>query len=219
MKRWDVYKDPKWLMDNLLRKYKVLRIPTNTSWGTNNAGSGAVTQAPFYIQVQTGTTALSRGLASTQVHGLNPGNAAWYMIDWTKRLELHMNIERTNSDAQCVARIQLKESNAEGALAQRGIGIEIDNYAMVGEGYGTSRGTVSLGNLTDGMPKRIKIVKTSSELRFWVNDVLTGTLTGDSVPNTLATTFTYLVISIVNGSTGGVNAYMAVGNICIIQEV
>ena len=45
-----------------------------------------------------------------------------------------------------------------------------------------------------------------------------GRLTGAYVPNVQGTLGAYLVVSIVNGPTGGVNAYFGVGDIKIIQS-
>jgi hypothetical protein len=204
-------------MDNLFRKYKVLIIPTNGGWGMSNTGSGVVSPNPLHLYVATGTTANSRGLGFSPIFGLNSGTISRHYIDWTKRLEFIFELARINSDSESIARVQLKETGVEGMLAQRGIGLEIDNYTLIGEAYGTARGTVSLGTLTDNIIKRIKIVK-DTEVQFWVDGVLVGTLTGDYVPNVPGTTGAYLVISIINGATGGVDARLYVGDIKIIQE-
>jgi hypothetical protein len=205
-------------LDDLLSKYKVIGVPTNAGWTASNAGSGAVAYEPFRLYPMTGTTASSRGLAYCYVHHLNSGDIHRNYVDWTKRLELSFGVARVNSDAEAVARFQLKEANAEGALAQRGIGVTINNLAMVGEAYGTARGTVSIGSLTLDQAARIRIVKTQNSVEFWVNGVLVGTLTGSAVPNVAGVAYAYLVASIINGTTGGVNAWLMVSNIRIIQE-
>ena len=218
LKYVDVFKDPKWLLDNLFPKWKVIRVPTNAGWSSSNAGSGGVSQVPFYLTVYTGTTASSRGMTRATVYGLNSGNIHHSYIDWTKRIEISFTLSRTNSDPEAVARFQLKESNAEGALAQRGVGVTISNFNMVGEGYGTARSTVPIGTLTDSRMACVKIVKTDTELQFWVNNELKGTLTGAYVPNVSGTTTGYLLASIINGTTGGVNAQLFISNIQIAQE-
>jgi hypothetical protein len=218
MKYWDVFRNPKWLLDNLLSKYKVLIVPVNAGWSTSNVGSGGVSYNPLILTASTGTTASSRGMVYIAARHLNSGDLGTDYVDWTKRLELHLILYRVNSDSEAVARIQLKESSSEGALAQRGIGVEIDNYTMYGEGYGTARGTVGIGTLSDYRLVRVKIVKVGAELQFWVNNVLQGRLTGVNVPNVQGTTGACIVVSIVNGTTGGVNAILSVGDIKIIQE-
>jgi hypothetical protein len=218
MKYWDIFRDPKWLLDNFLKRYKLIIVPTNAGWTTSNAGSGTVSQKPVYLYVGTGTTANSRGMVYTDAYFLNSGDISQSLVDWTKHLEVRFVFDRLGNDPECVARFQIKEANTEGALAQRGIGLEIQNLAMYGEGYGTARGTVSLGSVTSGRYTRVRIVKSAGRMDFYVNDALMGTLTGGYVPNVKGTSAAYIVISIVNGPTGGVSAYFEIGNIKIIQE-
>jgi len=208
--------DPAYVFD-FLDHYKVIRVPTNAGWGISNVGSGGNSSAPFGLYVYTGTTANSRGMVYAEAFFLNSGDINYNMIDWRKYMEIRFNLVRVNSDPECVARIQLKEVNAEGALAQRGVGVSISNLDMVGESYGTQRGTVNLGALTLSKLKRIRIVKTGSEVQFWVDNVLVGRLTGNYVPNVQGTADAFFVISIINGATGGVNAYNIINDIIIIQ--
>jgi hypothetical protein len=198
--------------------FKVLRVPTNAGWASDNLGSGGNAMGPFNLTNYTGTTASSRGMLRSSAYGLNSGNMARPYCDWDNRLELNFIVCRWNSDAEAVARVQLKESYSEGQLAQRGIGIQVNNYSMYGESYGTVRGTVSLASLTDNRTKRVKIVLRSGAVDFYVDGVLAGTLTGDAVPSGAGGADCVLVASIINGSTGGVNAYMMVGDIMIVQE-
>jgi hypothetical protein len=219
MKGWDIYKDPKWILDNLSKRYRVIRVPTNGGWYISNAGSGGISQFPFYLIAYTGTTANSRGLCYAYAFGLNSGDIYIFYLDWTKYLEIEFTVGRTTSDPEVIARVQLKEANTEGALAQRGIGIEIDNYAIIGESYGTTRGTVNLGSLTDGRISTVRIVKTTSSVEFWINNVLAGAITDSSaIPNVKGTANCFMVISIINGSTGGVSATLYISNIRIIQN-
>jgi len=218
LKRWDVFSDPLWLLDRLFNRYKVVRLPTNAGWGSDNAGSGWVYQDPWYLHVGTGTTANSRGLAWRTVYGLNSGDRSRYALDWSKRLWWLFTFHRENSDPEVVGRIQLKTANTEGALTDIGIGLEINNYDVVGEAYGTARGTVNLGTLTNSRIWRVKIVHVPGvRVEFWVNGVLAGTLTGDHVP-TGSVAYNYYVQSIINGATGGVDAVLQVGNLIIVQE-
>jgi hypothetical protein len=218
LKYVDVFRNPKWLLDNLLSKYKLIRVPTN-NWNFTATGSGHVWVQPGYIRVGTGTVANSSELGYTDVLGLNSGDIILFATDWTKYLELHFFISRFNSDPEVVARFQLKESNALGPLSQRGIGIEINNYRLVGEGYGTARGTVDLDTtLADSRVYWVKLILRRGILEFWVNNVFKGALSEVYAPNVKGTAFTYLVVSINNGATGGVDARFYVGNINIIQE-
>jgi len=205
-------------LDDLLGKWKVIIIPTNAGHSTSHAGSGGATSSLFYIIVSTGTTANSRGLVYAYVYALNSGDRARLAIDYSKGLEWEFSVTRDNSDAQSVARVQLKQVSTEGALADVGLGLEINNYAVLGEAYGTARQTVSLGTLTEDRSWHVKIVLVPGvRVDFWVNGVLTGTLTGTAVPTGVLVS-SFVVYSIVNGAAGGVNAYMSMGNIKIIQE-
>lgn len=218
MKGWDVYKDPLWLLHNLYKKYKVIGVPTNSGWGTSNV-NGTASFAPFYVSVSTSVTASSRALTHTYaMFGLNSGTIDRLYVDWTKRLELSFTIARSNSDVEVVARVQLKEAITEGILAERGIGIQISNYTTVGEAYGTARGTTgTLKTLTDARSVHVKIVLTSASVEFWVDGVLVGSLTGTAVPAVAGAAVAYLVVSIINGVTGGVDANMRIGNIQLVQ--
>lgn len=217
MRGWDIFKDSKWLLGNLLNKYKIINLPTS-GWLTDNAGSGDVIQLSTCFIVRTGTTANSRGLANVEAFGLY--HHGWVLgMDWGKKLEIELTIARQNSDSEAVARFQLKVSSSEGALTSRGLGLEIQNFALYGESYGSSRGTVSLGDLTDGDTYHVKIVLVPNvRVEFWFDGVLAGTLTGDYVPTGVSAANHYFVVSIINGPTGGVDAVMRVGNIRVIQE-
>lgn len=193
-------------------------IPIYHGWSTSNTGSGGGYTTGMKIVVNTGTSPSSRGMYFVTVYGLNSGDIGLASIDWTKRLELHFILAREISDPEVRARVQLKESNTEGALAQRGIGVSINNFDLIGESYGTSRGTVSLGSLTTIRSRYFRIVKDFNIVEFWVDNVKRGELTGEYVPKVKGTDVGYLVISIVNGTTGGANAHLHVGDIKIFQE-
>jgi len=210
--------DPTYVFD-FLDHYNVIRAPTNGGWNTSNVGSGNVAISIFFISPRSGTTANSQALAYVNTFGLNLTVNGYY-IDWQKLLVLQFIVSRQNSDPEAVARFQLKESYSQGALTQRGVGVEISNYAMIGESYGTSRGTVNLITLEDVKAYVVKIVKKADRVEFWVNGVLVGSITNTAyIPSVQGNTSGFLVASIVNGSTGGVDARFWVGNIIIVQEV
>lgn len=217
LKNVDVFRDPLWLLHNFQKKYKHIYVPTDSDWYVSHVGGGFTGQ-PMRAYVNTSIVANSRGMAYVAANGLNSGNINYAMIDWTKRLELSFNISRLSSDTEVVARVQLKEIGTEGILAERGIGIDITNYVMNGEAFGTVRGTTAtLATLTDTFPVQVKIVVTSSEVQFYINEVLTATLAGTALPNVQGTVSAFLVVSIINGATGGVNAILIISDIQIVQ--
>lgn len=219
LKNWDVYKDPLWLLHNLYKKYKVIIIPTAGGWSTSNTLSGAVAQTPFYLRSGTGATANSRGLARCYVFGLNSSDRSQSAIDYSKRLELEFVICEDETDGELIARIQLKQVGTEGDLADVGLGLRIDGLTVLGEAYGSARNTVNLGILSAIQRIwRVKIVLVPNDhVEFWVNGNLVGTLTGNAVPTGVLAP-TLMVVSAINGPTGGPDAGLMVSNIRFVQR-
>jgi len=199
-------------------KHKLLK-PDFAGWSASNAGSGGGGSDPSEVIVNTGTTANSRGLRYTGFYSLNSGDMQIRGVDFTKKIEITFLVYRIGSDNQVIARAQLKHTNTEGQLANVGLGIQINNYTMIGEAYGTTRGTTdTLITLVDNKLARVKIVHyPNSRVEFWVNGVLKGTLTGNAVPVNITAT-NYFVLSIINGAAGGVDAYFLLGHLWVIQE-
>ena len=211
--------DSKWLLDQLLSEYAVKHIPSYAGWVASNAGSGLAAQEAFNLYVQTGTTPSSQGLFSAAARFLNVAGRTFYLINFDKRIELSFWFSRENSDPESVARVQLKSVNKEGALTNKGVGIEIDNTTVYGESYGTARGTVSLGTITLFRTVYVKIVHIPGQrVEFWLNNALVGTLTGNYVPSG-ETTDSFLVVSIINGPTGGVNARLWCSHFLIVHKL
>ena len=199
-------------------KYKLIK-PDFGDWGASDAGSGIGWNTPFLEVVGTGTTPNSRGLRIVSIAGLNSGNMAAFYVDFTKKIEINFHIHRGNSDSESITRVQLKHTNTEGQLDNVGLGIQINNFTIIGEAYGTARGTTNtLIILENGKFARVKIVHyPNSRVEFWVNGTLKGTLTGNAVPVNVDAD-SYFVLSIINGAAGGVDAYAYLGNLWIIQE-
>jgi len=204
--------------EGLYDRFKILNIGLNAGWTTAVVGSGIVAQEPARLVVHTGLTANSSARAWTLLLNLNPGNAYGHHIDWRKRLEIDLELCRFFSDPEVTARFQMKESSAGGILAERGIGIEIQNLDVYGEGYGTSRGTVLLGTLTVNYPFYIKIILVDGVAEFWLNGVKAGELSGPNVPQVLGTVDSYYNFEMMNGPTGGVNWYLQCAKLRVIQE-
>jgi hypothetical protein len=205
-------------VSDLFPNVKQVVVPTNAGWTTSLLNSGAVTQDIFALIPHTGNTANSRALANCIAIGLNSGDRNVEAVDYSKALELSFFVDRVNSDAQVIGRVQLKQTASEGVLANTGIGLQISNYTVSGEAYGSARQTLALGELTNNRLWRVKIVVVPGvRVEFWVNDVLVGSLTGTAVPTGVNAT-SRLVISIINGASGGTDCFLNVGNIKIIQN-
>lgn len=215
LKMRDTFSDPVWLLDNLYARYKVFSLDYET-FGTSHVGGGATIEA-ISAAINTSVVINSRGLIETTCFGLNSGDLTRYNIDYTKRLEILFSVLRYFTDAEVVARVQLKTVGTEGDLAALGLGLRIDNFTVLGEAYGTARQTVALGTLIDDRLWRVRIVLIpGNRVEFWVNGVLAGTLTGTAVP--IGSGSARVVLSIINGATGGVNAFLYVSHITIVQE-
>ena len=174
-------------------------IPTNRGWIENNSGTGDTTQYPFFMSLWTGTTANSSALLWTPTDHLSTGDTIYTNTDFSKRLEFEFFLYRhdTATDGNQIARFQLKTANSEGQLADKGVGIQITNLSAVGEAYGSAKGTVSLGTMTLLKQKHFRIVIIpNTAVEFWVDNVLAGTLTGNTVPT--GQEDCYLVASIIN---------------------
>jgi len=204
--------------EGLYDLFKILNIAINAGWRTALVGSGSITQRPSQLALNTGITANSSARIWSISLNLNPGNAYGHRIDWRKRLEIDLELCRFYSDPEATARFQLKETSAGGALAQRGIGVEIQNLDVYGEGYGTSRGTVFLGTLTVSYPFHVKIVLADGVAEFWLNGVKAGELSGANVPQVLGTVDGYYVFEVVNGPTGGVAFQLQCARLEVVQE-
>ena len=216
--RYDLFRDPFWLVENLFKRYRVVYVPANAGWDpVNVAGSGSLYFGANSHDVRTGTTANSSSGRICIPVGLNRGDFTVGATDFSKKLIWLFGIFRVNSDPEAVAWLQLKNSTAMGDLAQTGIGVRVDNYAVTGEAYGSARGTLSLGTLTDKRVTRVKVVHIpGNRVEFWVNNVLIGSLTGTAVPTGAPTC--WLLHQIENGATGGVNATFGVCDIWFFQE-
>ena len=203
---------------HLMRDGNPLFIPTNAGWTEVLVGSGTSNLSPFSLDVRTGTTASSSALRQTQsLNGIHPGAGGYSAINYDKKLLLVFSLARANSDAQAVGRTQLKRAATIGALADLGLGVREDNLVLVGESYGSALGELDLSyTLTDATPVRIAIFHnpTVPSIQFYVNWVLKDTqTTATKIPSGVAATDNFLVRSIANGITGGVNALGFLSNI------
>ncbi|MDD5127041.1 MAG: hypothetical protein PHR43_02925 [Dehalococcoidales bacterium] len=206
----------------LFKKGNLLHVPVNGGWTASHAGSGTGTQNPADQYLATGTSASSRGMMYCFLFGFDGGAAVGFgRLNWDKRLYLIFNYCRYQAESETVARFQLKEASAEGALAAKGIGIRSDNLSMVGESYGTEPGAVDLATvLTHDQAVQVVIVHyPASKIEWYVNGVLKGTqATAARIPSGNAGATSALVHSVINGATGGVSAQSHIMHPRIWQE-
>lgn len=187
----------------LLKGGNLLHVPTNAGWTAVVTGSGATEQAVFYLNVNTGNTANSSALLRVVTEGFHRDIADAYAWDWAKKAYLVFNYIRDDSCATGIARFQLKGVNTIGALAAKGIGLRVDNLALVGESYGTELGEVDLAT-TLALLKIYQIAIVfypGSKIEWYVNGVLKGTQSTSAKIPTGNIPDSYLVHSAENGAT------------------
>jgi len=197
---------------------KEIVIRTNGGWTEVVNGSASVSQTPFYLLVNTGSTANSASTAYCPVFGLSGSGETWNAINFSKRLEWSFIITRVTYNTQTQAYIQLKQSNSMGALSDVGVGLMINSSShLYGESYGSTRQLVDLNAYARETTIRVKIVVVpNTKVEFWINGALIGTITGDGVP-TGTISPAYVVVSIKNGDTS-LKTEMYVGNIRFVQD-
>ena len=188
----------------------------------NVVGSGVVSNRADFLRQQTGTTASSTVVSYTSIPGLLVGNATYGLVDWSKELWIFFGLRRITSEAQTIARIQIKQIETIGNLAALGLGIYIANLTLSGESYGTQRNTTSLGTtLVSSQSYQIAIHLQPSvpQIDWYVDGVLKGSETvAANIPTVAATAPDNFVVSVENGVTGGTNAELfLLPNIDIVQ--
>jgi len=191
-------------------------------WSPTIVNSGLINLRALDHEVSTGVVANSAATAFTYLSALERlGIAGFRTVDYDRELIIRADILRWRADAEAVARLQIKRTNVEGALADKGIGIRLDNYTLVGESYDTALGTVALGTLTVDASHRLMIHHHPGEKDAWYLD---GEIVGEQtdptmIPSGVSNMSNFMVHSIINGATGGVNAVFRLSDVWIIQKV
>lgn len=162
--------------DYMTRGGRVLRLPTNAGLTAATSGTGTTQTLVQYAQLRTGSTAgsLARLYSADTVSGLSQNQL--FNTDFGKPLKCSFLLTRIGAGASSVGRVQLKQTQADGALVAAGIGIQINNYDLYGESYGSSDATVNLGvTMADAQTYRVDIVHYPGvRVEWWVNGVLKG---------------------------------------------
>ena len=181
------------LLPDLVRKSSFMMIPTVAGWFEVLTGAGNVRQEPMRNLVEITDTNAGSALAYAVAFGFNIGGI-YGAINWDKHLYSIFNYAVYKTEADLTRRIQMKRAYSLGSLAEEGLGFQVVNLVMTGESYGTSRGTVSLGNLewcTGSFSKVIQVVielDPGVAVNFYINGTLTGSITNtDYIPTGAAT--------------------------------
>ncbi|KKM76489.1 hypothetical protein LCGC14_1379650 [marine sediment metagenome] len=199
---------PAQLLAYLMRAANVACIPTNAGWSSTLVGTGGVQYWPSFMYLFSGVNANSSSLQTARLLGFCQGAVTTLGITWDQKLLFVFEISRENTDAESTIRFQIKAANALGQLADKGIGLQVDNMALHGESYGVARGDVDLGEvLVSDRSRQVAIFHDpdTPKIDFYVDGVLEGTQsTANNMPTGTSNTV-FIVISVSNGVTGTVN--------------
>ncbi len=185
-------------------------------------GTGAQQTTANQIFLQTGTTASSSETASVLVPHLASNSAQQHLWDMTKKWVISFGLTRAGSDAEAVCRVQFKQTSAIGALAAVGLGIRIDNLALVGEAYGSAGlSTVALATLSLSASYQIVIeLDPGVAVYYYVGGTLAGTISGSTkAPNAAFAGNGNIVASDANGVSGGTDVQFSVGGCHIWRSI
>lgn len=181
------------------------------SWVASNAESGSCSFTAMRMSTATGVTANSRGLAYIYLSGMHLDESV-DILHWDKPLYLTFRYARRMSEAESIARVQIKEAATEGQLAAQGLGLQLDNLNVTFESYGASRGTAittPVTQLTAADAYDITII----HLPGYADHLYLGNGSNNSPRSVTITTaanipsgasgVVYVVVSIINGVSGG----------------
>jgi len=161
----------------LVSEGNLLAIPTLAGWSEGVGGSGSTNQYIYGNQVRTGVTLNSsaRLYTTSQLFGFDATSFVNFSFD--KEIIFIFNYARSASEANAIARVQIKAAATEGALGAKGIGIEVDNFALYGESYGTSLAKLDLSTVLVADHAYQIMIKfyPASRIEWWVDSVIKGT--------------------------------------------
>jgi len=201
---------------------RVTEYSTGAGWTATVVNGGAGGLNAGMLDLNTSATINSSSLRYTNTMGLNK-SGTWNDINWDKRLFISFIIGRYNSDTQSITRVQLKNAATLGQAATNAIGLEVLNLDMYGESCNvTTRGTVALSaNLTStSLQKEVCIFLDPDvhQVKWYVDGNLKATQsTATNTPSGLGAAQAFIVCSIQNGATGGVDAATYIGRIRVWQ--
>ena len=220
-------------LNNVLAEFEMFRsvlsanrykpVPFDTAWNATAVAGGTMALNTFQeARLRSSATINSSILYRwNPMAGYNVGAAPSY-FNWSKKSSFFFSISKTATDTQAVSRVQFKETNSTtiAVLAERGVGLQLDNLALTGEAYGTSRGTVDLSTtMTAGQVSRIEIRLTSTGVEFFVNNVSKGSITtAGQFPTVIATAECDGFLTHANGAAG-TNTDFYCMQMAILQEV
>jgi hypothetical protein len=202
----------------LFKNTRRIRIPLYAGFTDAVVDTGVVTHSLAEINLTSGANANSSAAASGLVSGLG-GNHIRY-TDWTKKQHIRFIFTLGPAVATGVAYLQLKEHNAIGDMAGKGVGVYIANNSLYGESYGTARATVDLTHTVTGDETVVVDIITNggTQIDWYVNGVLKASQTTAANIPAAGSADTCLWLSITNGATASAYWMRVGGDVAINQE-
>lgn len=186
-----------------------ITLPTNTGLTAATSGTGTTSSIVPYFQLRSGATggSLARLYSTDIVCGLSQNQL--FNTDFGLPLRFSFLLTRITAGASAIGRVQFKTTQADGSLAARGIGIQINNYSLTGESYGSALATISLGvTLNDAETYKVEIFHyPARRVEWWINGVLAATqTTATAIPSGVGTC--YLQASLSNVAANDVQMFV-----------
>lgn len=172
----------------LVQKGRAVRVLSNTGFTQSVSGTATTQQLPPYAQLRTGATAgsVARLFTTDQICGLAQNQL--FNVDFGRVFRIKFILTRIGAGASAIGRFQFKTVQTDGALAAKGLGLQLTNYTLFGESYGSADATVNLGvTMNDAEAYQIEIVNYPGlRVEWWVNGVLKGIQTTlANIPSTV----------------------------------
>jgi len=199
-------------LPQLWSKGRQLVIPTNAGWTEVATGSGAGAMAIFQLYTATGATNSSTDMYRVNVSALGVAGTGYGIINWAKKHIFIFRVWRATTSATTIGRVQLKNAATIGAMGEKGIGIRVDNFAIVGESYGASLGTQATGiTMVTGEDNKVVIIHDPDvpKIEWWVDGVLKATeTTSAKIPQALTAVQGTFVVSIEKGAVADTPGFL-----------
>jgi hypothetical protein len=161
------------VFDYFARNGRTVNLLTGSGLTPSTSGTATTQAVSNYAQLRTGATSgsVARLYSTEPISGLSQSQI--FNINFGLPLRITFSLTRITAGASALGRVQIKQTQADGALAASGLGLQINNYDIFGETYGTSIDTLNAGTLVDGQTYKIEIIHyPANRVEWWVNGVL-----------------------------------------------
>ncbi len=170
-------------IQNLLDQGIWWTIANYTQLTQSVTGTGSTGRSFPNLAVFTGTTAASTSLAQSVGQTKLSRGKSQVVIDWSKKVELVFTLVLDTATTNGIARFTLGKSTSDGvgALANKGLGIQIENLALKGLAHnGSSLATVDFSlAMTTPIVYQVKIVSDGAgNVEWFVDGVSKGSTAG-----------------------------------------